>query len=400
MAGKSMRDRIREQAQTATSEGAGYLKLTKSIKFFNPKEGEFELDVIPYENADGDLEPFRKFKCHSGIGAEDKKYVCPTTFAKPCPICDERKKMAKSANSDPELIKALNPKDRILMFVIDLTDKKNDSVQLWDASYHAFVKDLLKAIDTAENSMSKRKRSLPHAGFAELAGGQTLLVTIEESPKIKKFYQATRIDAADRDDYEEAILDETFNLDECFKVLSYDELEAIFLELDPEDQGSNRTRQEKKEEKAPSRRRGHDVEEEEAPAPSRRRSNKEELMESPTPTRRRATTPEPEEEAPVVTRRRSAAPPKEEEAVETDPSATVAIRRRGANPKPEEVVEEAPVRRRGARPEPVAPAGKCWVKGGVFGVDCDTYTADAPEPNCYDCPEDTWKACKEAQIKL
>jgi hypothetical protein len=40
------------------------------------------------------------------------------------------------------------------------------------------------------------------------------------------------------------------------------------------------------------------------------------------------------------------------------------------------------------------------VDGGKFGVDCDTHLAEAPEPNCYDCPEATWTACRAATDAL
>lgn len=384
----SMRDRIKEQAKTATTEGASYLILPpgKKVNFFNPKEGDFEIDMIPYEDSNGELQPYRRYKVHGGIGAEDNKYVCPTTIGKPCPICNARKEMAKSKSGDADLIKSLTPKERVLTQQIDLLDKKDDSVQLWDASYHAFVKDLLKAIDTAENSASTRKRSLPHAGFAELQGGQTLLVKMEESAKIKKFYQAVRIDAADRDDYGEEILDEVLNLDECLKILDYETLDAIFLELDPADQGSGRKREESTDEKTTGRTRGARgaAKEEEPPTRSRTRGVAKEEPQG-----------EESEPAPAATssRRRGATPPAED-----PPPAATSSRRRGATAEPAQ--EEAPSGRRTRGAAAPEKDDRCWVEGGTFGKDCDTHLAEAPEPNCYDCPEETWTACKAAQDAL
>lgn len=402
---KSMRDRIREQAQAATSEGASYIKMEKKMSFFSPKAGEFELDVIPYENKDGELEAFKRYKVHAGIGAEDRKYVCPTSIGKKCPICEERARMNKSANADADLIKALAPKERTLIQVIDLAEEKK-GIQLFDHSYFLFGKRLLAEIEKSEHATGKRKRATVNAGFAELEGGQTLIASfIEKKMGSNKFYECDRIDADDRDDYGDDILEDGQNLDECLKVLSYEELEAIFLELDPEEQGSNRVREEKKsdkEEKTSRRSKKEEVEEDE-PAPTRTRGRKtEEVEEEPAPTRRRgAKVEETEEEPAPTTRRRSA---KVEEVVEEEPAPTT--RRRGAKAEPvEEPVEveedePAPVTRRGRKSEPEVSGGKCWVKGGVFGKDCDTHTASEPEPNCYDCPEETWKACKEAQIKM
>jgi gp32 DNA binding protein like len=370
----SMRDRIKEQAKNSTTEGAGYLILDKRVTFFNPKAGDFELDFIPYENADGDLEAYRRFKVHSNIGIDDNKYVCPTSIGKPCPICDERKQMAKSKSGDSEIIKALNPKERMLFQCIDLLDKRDDSVQLYDASFHAFGKQLLKAIDTAENSTSSRKRSLPHAGFAELEGGQTLMVTMEESAKIKNFFNATRIDAENRAPYGDEILDDVLNLDNVLKILGYEELEAIFLELDASEQGSMRKKAE--EEKAPAGRAGRTrgaAAEEEPPARSR--------------TRGAAAEP-----APATSRRRGAAAAEPELA----PAPAVSSRRRGA--AVEAPVEEvAPAGRRTRGAEPAAQDTRCWVPGGVFGKDCDTHVGELPENNCYDCAQETYTQCKAAQ---
>lgn len=397
MAKQSMRDRIREQAKNANNEGASYVKTTKKVHFFSPKADEYDLDIIPFENQNekhplgyevGDLVPYVRFKVHAGIGSEDKKYICPTSIGKKCPICEERKAMSNDSNCDPDILKALAPKDRMLFNVIDLKNEKA-GVQLFDHSYHLFGKRLLADIDKAENATGGRKRSMPHAGFAELDGGQTLIASfIEKKMGSNKFYECDRIDASDREDYGDSILDEALNLDECLKILDYDSLKAIFLEIDPEDQGSGRKREEKKEE-TPSRGRG------------RKEEAEEEKDETP-PTRRRGKAEEKEEvveEAPP-TRRRGAKPPVEE-VVEDVVEEAPPTRRRGAKsePAPEPEKEAAPrSRSRGAVKEETG--GKCWVEGGVFGKDCDTHLGEAPEPNCYDCPEDTWKACKEAQSKL
>jgi hypothetical protein len=400
MAVKSMRDRIREQAQQSTSEGASYLKLEKKTSFFSPKADEYEIDVIPYENSAGELEAFKRYKVHAGIGAEDRKYVCPTSIGKKCPICEERARMNKSANADPDLIKALAPKERTLIQVIDLKEEKK-GIQLFDHSYHLFAKKLLADIEKSEHAVtSKRKRSTAHAGFAELEGGQTLIASfIEKKMGSNKFYECDRIDAEDRDDYADSILDDGQNLDECLKVLGYEELEAIFLELDPEEQGANRVREEKKEEKTSRRSSKHEEEEE---APKRSRGRKEEEVEEAPPTRRRGKVEEKEEEA-VEEEAPKSRRGKKEEPVEDDDSATVATTRRGkkAEAVVEEVEEEAPTRRRASKTDTTeVPKGKCYVKGGVFGKDCDTHTDDSPAPNCYDCPEDTWKECKAEQIRL
>ena len=405
----SMRDRLREEAKKSTTEGASYLKLSSKVNFFQPKEEEYELDCIPFETTvskhpkgyeKGELRAYLRFKIHAGIGAEDNKYVCPTTIGKPCPICIERAKMAKSSNGNLELIKALTPKERTLFQVIDLKEEKK-GIQLFDLSYHLFAKRLLMDIDKTENSTGGRKRSTAHAGFAELEGGQTLFVSfIEKKMGTNKFYEASRIDAEDREPYEEAILDDVLDLDDCLKILDYDDLEAIFLEVDPEEQGSNRKREEpegrdggrstRKSREAPA-----EEEEEPAALSHRRRGATEKEEEPPSRTRRTKAVEKEEEpeEKPATRTRRGKAVEKEEEPEEPVTRSS----RRGRIVKEEE--PEEPVRSRRGRTEEKEDT-RCWVKGGVFGKDCDSHKAEAPNPNCYDCPEETWKACKQKQIEM
>lgn len=420
-----MRDRVRQDAQKATTEGASYLKLPRKVNFFAPKAEEYELDFLPYENEKdkhpkgyekGELIPYLRFKVHSGIGAEDNKYVCPTSIGKKCPICEERNRMAKSANGDSDIIKALTPKERTLFQVIDLEDEKK-GVQLFDHSYHLFAKRLLGDIDSAENSTGKKKKSLAHAGFAELEEGQTLSVRfIEKKMGTNKFYEVDRIDAEDRDPYEEDILDDVLNLDDCLKVLPYDELEAIFLELDPEEQGNSRKREKDDEEDKGSRRsRKEKGDEEEPPSRSRRgRSSEKDEEPEETPSRSRRSKPaedEDPEEKPARSRRGAAKEDKEEEPparsrrskpADDEPEEKSSRRSRSAA-KDEEPEEKSSRSRRGEAKE----ENLCYVEDGVFGKDCDTHTDDnggkaygekGHIPNCYDCPEATWKKCKAAQV--
>jgi hypothetical protein len=286
------------------------------------------------------------------------------------------------------------------MGIIDLKDKKNDSIQLWEESFHAFGKKLLADIDAAENSDSTRKRKRAHAGFAELDGGQTLLVDFLEKKGFKGFVEAVRIDAEDREVYGEEILDEMPNLEDCLKVLSYEDLEGKFLELEPEEQGGSYNKDDKKkdEEDKPSRRGKKEEAEEETPTRRRGKAAEEEVADEPPPRRRGAKVEEGvAEEKP--TRRRGATPePEMEEEVEPP---TRSSRRSKPEPEPE-VEEEAPApsrRARGVAVEEEKPAGKCFVKGGVFGKDCNKHVAEAPEPNCYDCPEETYRECEAAMNK-
>ena len=382
----SMRDRVKQDAAKAVNEGASYLKLEKKASFFEPTDKhEAELDFLPFENTnpkhplgyeEGALIPYIRFKVHGNIGADEKaKYVCPTSFGKKCPVCDWRMEAARKKDVDAELVKSFVPKERILFQLNDLKDEKA-GIKLWDISWHLFGKQLLDNINKAENQVSGRKRSLPHGGFAELEGGQTLFCAFNAKSFMgKEFFEISRIDAEDRVDYPEDILDDVYNLDEILKVLSYEELKAIFLEVDVDS-----VNEEHGKEEPPSRERS-----------SRRSSREEEPAKEETSSRHRGRgNPEPEK--------------KEEPAKEESTRSS----RRGRNVDPEPEPEKEPVKetssRRSRGESKKEEENRCYA-GGVFGKDLDTHSGgdkDKPyghkdhEPNCYDCP--IWDDCnKEKQ---
>lgn len=387
---QSMRDRMKEQAEKSQSHGPSYIKIPDNVKmsFFQPKEGEFELDFLPYEvtvenhpkgmNV-GDLWVQKSIKVHYGIGAEEKSYICLKTAGKKCPICEMRAEMANDPNADEKLIKDLAPKDRAIYQLIDLNDEKK-GVQIWDYSYHLFEKRLLSDINKTENaasSTSRKRSSTPHGGFAELEGGQTLIVSFTEKKMgTNKFFECDRIDAADRDDYEDDILDQTLDLDSIVEILEYDKLKSIFLAIDEKDVSSSEdstTRRGRRDSK-------EDKEEVEEKQPSRRGKKTEEEPEPETTSRRgRRSEPEPEEEKPEepTSRRRGRS---SEPDPEPEPASTRRNRRSEPEPDPEPEVKSRP--RRGAKDD----TPEC-LAGGVFGKDTDSHD------QCYDCPDDIYAAC-------
>lgn len=386
---QSMRDRMKEQAEKSQSHGPSYIKIPadKKISFFQPKAEEFELDFLPYEvTADnhpkgmkpGDLWVQKSIKVHYGIGAEEKSYICPKTIGKKCPICEMRAEMANDPNADEKLIKDLAPKDRAIYQVIDLADEKK-GVQLWDYSYHLFEKRLLADINKTENastSTGRKRSSTPHGGFADLEGGQTLIVSfIEKKMGSNKFYECDRIDAVDRDDYEEDILDQTLDLDSVIEILEYDKLKALFLAIDEKDASGSSDE--------PTGRR------------SRRSEPEEEKQEETSSRRGRKSEPEPESETTSRRSRKSEPEPEEEKAEETtsrrrsrtsepdpEPEAASTRRTRRSEPEPEPEPETSRPRRGAAKDD----TPKC-IAGGVFGKDTDSHD------QCYDCPDDIYAAC-------
>jgi hypothetical protein len=284
---------------------------------------------------------------HRGIGTAEKSYICPReTFGEPCPICEFIGQEKKKGNLSQDQETALKPKHQELYNVIDVTRENDNLVQIHMMSYWNFGKVLgseLEAIEREEGDSSCYEYPL-------LVGGSTLKCRFVKTKKGGfSFMELDKVDLIPREDYDESILDETFDLLDMLKRYSYEELEKIFLmETDPDDANTTepertesfrRERGKRKQEEEPEEEPPFDEdeeEEEEKPARSRRGSKGEE-------------------------------PPEDED---------------------EEESEEPKSRKRPAK-EPEPEEDTCPVEDGEFGRDTDVFE------ECVECP--IWDACTEAK---
>ena len=229
----AMRDRIRKRAEEREKQGGGGTKynLPSDVNFFQIKK-RVSMDIIPYVVSvddhpegvsKGDYWYQRTVWVHYAVGAEEKSYICLKTVKKRCPICEHRAELMKQDKPDEELLKALKPREREIFNVYDQEDP-DKGVQLWDVSYHLFGKHLEEEI---------REGKPEYAGFSEPEGGFMLKVrATEENMGGNKFMEASRIDFEEREPLDEKILAKALDLDKILKVLPYDELDRIFLELE------------------------------------------------------------------------------------------------------------------------------------------------------------------------
>lgn len=281
----SMRDRARKRAEERENQGGGGTKynLPDGVQFYSPKK-HANLDVVPYAvSVDNHPESVPKGEywyqrtvfVHYNVGMEEKSYLCLKTIKKKCPICEQRSLLLKDANADEDLVKSLRPKERELYNVYD-RDDPDKGVQLWDISNFNFGKKLEEEL---------REGKPEWAGFAEPVDGYTLKVRFSEEQIGKnKFMQATRIDFEKRDgDISKKILDKALDLDKILKVLSYDQLEQLFLGVEGEENGKEENGESEPEQRTPSRserQQVRDKEDEEEPEPTRRRARPSEESES------------------------------------------------------------------------------------------------------------------------
>jgi plastocyanin len=230
----SSRTQQEANAKMASLYGSTYLNLPKETPQFELK-GKALLDFLPYEVGKGN--PFadpgsfhyeRTFWVHKGIGPDGRAYCCPREMSRgrlPCPICEKRQELRDDPNADEKVIDALKPKRRQLFKVVD-ANNRSKGVQIWDFSYHMFGELLVEYL-TDENNAEKLK------DWCEFEGGMSLrLGTKEKKFNGRPYYEVTRIEFEERrKDYDpNKMLVEGPCLDDCFRVLPYDELKKVFLQ--------------------------------------------------------------------------------------------------------------------------------------------------------------------------
>ena len=206
---------------------------------YKEKEGKAYLDFMPYvvsidnhPDKDGDVAAkgtlwYRMpFKVHRNIGSANDTVICPTTFGKKCPICEQGAKLL--SQGEKEAADGLRPSSRSLYVVIPLKDKTHkEEPHIWDVSDYLFQKLLNEELGDNED----------YAAFPGLEDGLTLRIRFEEKTFEKnKNAQASRIDFLDREHtYDESILDDIPELEKILMLLSYKELENKFYDIGSED---------------------------------------------------------------------------------------------------------------------------------------------------------------------
>jgi len=357
---ESMAERTKRRAEKNKSFSGRHLVLPDGVSLFKPAKGVNQIDILPYMvkvNHHPDVkagEPWyvRRYFTHKNVGPEEITVVCPTTIGKRCPICEEHSRLDKDESADDETVKGLKKKVRELFNVFDIKNP-DAGIQIFDISTF-FFGDLL---DTHIRTGEMQKLT-----FWECQNGSTLKVTMEETD-YKDTYKAKIIDFVAREDYDDSVLEQTYDLDSMLVCPTYEELQKLFLGLDddapppPAPTGPARP---------PLRRPGAPT----APPPP-----------APRPAPPRPPAPQPAEaEAPAPTGRPPLRRPGAPAAPVAPPAPTARPGRKPAPPpEPEPPEEEV-----GA--DEVVEDGVCPA-GHEFGVDTDE------KPECSTCT--VWDKCKD-----
>jgi hypothetical protein len=223
----------------------GYLTLPEGVSMFKIDSGKsMFFDILPYEVTDKNHPDKKSIEQTDGLwyrrpflvhsipnGEHTDKVVCPTSFGKPCPICEYVKQMKDNGTSFEEL-KPFKAKERNLYVVIPYGHKEmEEKPYIWDDTQWYFQKMLNDEL--AENSDNEC--------FPDLENGLMLKVRFsDDTYNNKPAPKPTRIDFKDREEnggqqYTEEILKTIPNLDEVLIVLSYKELEMKLSGIEDSD---------------------------------------------------------------------------------------------------------------------------------------------------------------------
>lgn len=271
------RNKVAKNTHKQRTQGTsyGHLNLPKGINVFKEEPGgRAALDFLPYVvtdeyhmdrdtedgiavpgNPDTDLWYKKPYRLHRNIGSENKSVVCPTTWGKPCPICEYKATRLKDGAEYDE-VKELKPSLRNLYLVVPIGMKDyKEEPHIWDISQYLFQEKLNEELE--ENEEAGR--------FPDLEEGLTVRIRFSEQSFGKtKFAETSRIDFEEREEggYREDILATLPSLDDCISCPSYEEVEAMFFEMDTVKEGDGQEPEPEETKPARSFRRGNKTDKE------------------------------------------------------------------------------------------------------------------------------------------
>lgn len=241
------RRRVSAEAQRATasarSSSISFINLPKGVTFWEPQKAqEYLLNFLPYviqidnhpdrketsqgpQYVPGDVWYRFPFKLHRRIGPSNADIVCPGTFQKKCPICEERTRLSVRYNDNIDQIKELNAKEWVAYILQNPEDSDAVCLFVWSAFKFA------DALDEEIQNTSEENIFFYEPGES----GRTVKARFKtDSFDGRGFLKAAKIDFAPRPEMDE---DEIFSkvpcLDTLFNVMEYEPLKKLFLQLDP-----------------------------------------------------------------------------------------------------------------------------------------------------------------------
>jgi len=217
-------------ADNKTGDGFPWLRLPKGITEWHPeKSGKVRLDFLPYVvSEDGHPDRIEKdtiwyklpFSVHRSIGVLGESVVCPGSRGLPCPICEERARLAKNWDENEEACRSLSAQKWVAYNVLNPEDTDKVSVFMMSRGKFAemFEAELMEGSEDNVNFYDVTK------------DGRTVEIRFSEDEyNGRKYLKATRIDFSERDVMDEdGVLEAVACLDKILHIESYKDLKKKF----------------------------------------------------------------------------------------------------------------------------------------------------------------------------
>lgn len=242
-------DDVRNIAREAGG-GKKYFSLPKDVDLWEPdKAGSYKIDFVPYlvsidnhpdrrgdKTVVGDMWWRYPYSIHDRIGPSQESVICPASFGKACPICEEQMRLKGPAGVNYETnrtaIQAINAKRQVAYPILSMEDPSRFSV----FSYSNF-----KFGDPLDVELDGVLKDAPGPFFDVTDEGKTIKVRFgDDEFQGRKFLKANRFDFEPRKPLVEQIDgkwdDEDFLhgvpcLDKIFIVHEYDYLKKLFYQI-------------------------------------------------------------------------------------------------------------------------------------------------------------------------
>ena len=249
--GSKMGRHLQHSKDQESGKSYSYVSLPKDVKGFSLDDDikEIRIDIMPYIVSDkrhpdfvppdvaceGDPWWRRPFGIHRNVGADDTTVVCLRSAGKKCPICEHRTKLIKDG-ADKEIFKEFYPRPRALYVVVPIAFKKFKSKEweefeeqvpfIWDISTKNFEEYFREVLEEDEDNWR----------FPNLTDGLTLELSMkwESIGKNTTFPTVNHVNFLDREPYDEDVVNDMPDLDKVLIIKSYEEVEAMFFDMDDE----------------------------------------------------------------------------------------------------------------------------------------------------------------------
>jgi hypothetical protein len=177
---------------------------------------------------------------HKNVGVNDAQVVCPRTFDKACPICEEQNQVNFNENED--LWRSLKAVERPVYQIIDI-DNQDKGIQLWQIAYNSF-ENLVKKKLEADAIRHARPKQCPFDPAYKLG------IDFMSHEDSKWGYKLSEFEIMEvKDDFSDMI-DETLPLDDLMIDMSYDKIRNLHLGIEDEDIATGDKEDEQKEDKS------------------------------------------------------------------------------------------------------------------------------------------------------